>query len=550
MPLSPPAVLRPALRALAVGVALGVTLALLPAVGVGTAPASATSTYLCTGYTGCAKAGYSHAGYKKARSTMWWAMYSGHNCTNYVAYRMVKAGMPNKRPWTGSGNATYWGTSRADLTDRRPMVGSVAWWKANTPGAGSAGHVAYVERVVSRKEIVISEDSWSGDFHWRRLVKDGPGWPAGFIHFRDRKVVADRKARVSGQGADGVTDVGDTLRVDVGSYRPRAAKVSVRWLSDGAPIKGARSAAFRPDAGQVGHRISVAVHARLRGYVNKVATRGAGRVHRGTLTQVQRPVLGGRAQVEHALRLDTGAVSPRAAAVRVAWFADGTRLKGADGRRLDLGPGRAGQRITAQVAYRTPGYRARTVRTATTTVRPGHIGLSEPFATRGTPRPGRTLTAEPGVVSTPKVQRGYRWLRDGRPMKGATDRSYTLTKADIGHRVALRVSLRRPGYERRTLTVAGPGWVRSPTRLRLDATGHRRRAAVEVRVRAAGVPEPGGRVTVRIDGKVKDARVERGRAKVVLRGLPAGRHRVRALYSGTRSTTGGKDQARVRVPRS
>ncbi|MDO9498376.1 MAG: hypothetical protein Q7J48_21900, partial [Nocardioides sp.] len=75
------------------------------------------SAYLCTGYVGCAEAGYSHAGYRTAANTMWWRMYTGHNCTNYAAYRMVKSGLPNERPWTGGGNASEWGLKKAGITD-------------------------------------------------------------------------------------------------------------------------------------------------------------------------------------------------------------------------------------------------------------------------------------------------------------------------------------------------------------------------------------------------------------------------------------------------
>src|SRR3546814_16320717 len=93
---------------------------------------------------------------------------------------MVKIGLPNERPWSGGGNATYWGGSMPRITDDTPRVGAVAWWKANTGPAGSSGHVAYVERVVSADEIVISQDSWGGDFSWA-VVPRGPGtWQRGF----------------------------------------------------------------------------------------------------------------------------------------------------------------------------------------------------------------------------------------------------------------------------------------------------------------------------------------------------------------------------------
>src|SRR5690348_8964061 len=73
------------------------------------APASATVTRLCYGYSACQRAGMSSAGYDRNNSQMYWRMYAGHNCTNYAAYRMVLSGMPNVRPWSGDGNAMNWG---------------------------------------------------------------------------------------------------------------------------------------------------------------------------------------------------------------------------------------------------------------------------------------------------------------------------------------------------------------------------------------------------------------------------------------------------------
>jgi len=141
---------------------------------------------LCTGYAGCANAGYSDHGYGAASGTMYWRQYAGHNCTNYVAYRLITTnGMSATKPWSGTGNANTWGHYNAAITDDVPAVGSVAWWDANAGLGGSSGHVSYVEQVISPTEIIVSDDSASGDFHWRRITRDGTGWPTGFIHFKD-----------------------------------------------------------------------------------------------------------------------------------------------------------------------------------------------------------------------------------------------------------------------------------------------------------------------------------------------------------------------------
>jgi surface antigen len=110
-------------------------------------PASAvTGTRLCHGYADCRTRGYSDHGYAANGGGSYWNMYTGHNCTNYVAYRLVQSGMANVRPPADPGrsnaslSAYLWGLVYASKTDAAPAVGSVAWWAAGS--AGSIGHVA------------------------------------------------------------------------------------------------------------------------------------------------------------------------------------------------------------------------------------------------------------------------------------------------------------------------------------------------------------------------------------------------------------------------
>ncbi len=199
---------RSALALTGVAAALGAGVVVAP-------PAQASVSTLCTGYAGCAALGMGNAGYAQHSGTMYWRMYSGHNCTNYAAYRMVQAGMPNTRPWSGGGNATYWGTSMSRITNGTPSVGAIAWWRAGVKPAGSAGHVAYVEKVVSADEIIVSQDSWNGDFSWTRVTRTSSGWPSGFVHFTDVRL-----QNVSAPVVSGTPKVGSTLSATGGPGAP------------------------------------------------------------------------------------------------------------------------------------------------------------------------------------------------------------------------------------------------------------------------------------------------------------------------------------------
>ena len=91
----------------------------------------------------------------------YWGMDPGHNCTNYVAWRLSQDGV--ERPATSPGNASDWAErARVDgyLVNAVPTVGAIAQWNGNTAGYTSDGHVAYIERVNDDGTILVSEDYW------------------------------------------------------------------------------------------------------------------------------------------------------------------------------------------------------------------------------------------------------------------------------------------------------------------------------------------------------------------------------------------------------
>ncbi|MEO7132541.1 MAG: CHAP domain-containing protein [Dermatophilaceae bacterium] len=154
---------------------------------LGTAGPAQAWTVLCTGFAGCTSSGYSNYGYSAVYTKSFWSQSAGHNCTNYVAYRKIKDGMSSTWPGGSTwGYARDWGTLYSSKTNSTPAVGSVAWWGTEF---SSTGHVAYVEKVISSTEILVSEDNWGGDFRWRRVVRGSDKWPLGFVHFTDKPTV-------------------------------------------------------------------------------------------------------------------------------------------------------------------------------------------------------------------------------------------------------------------------------------------------------------------------------------------------------------------------
>ncbi|GIG23257.1 hypothetical protein Cch01nite_39810 [Cellulomonas chitinilytica] len=141
-------------------------------------PAHAATSYLCT-ETACPNGAQWAAARKiDGKWASYWGQAGGHNCTNYVAWRLQSLGVAS---FLTRGNAEGWArmAAAAGITvDHSPSVGAIAQWDANAGGMTSAGHVAYVE-AVSGDTVTISEDAWNGGaqtgpFRWRNITASTP----------------------------------------------------------------------------------------------------------------------------------------------------------------------------------------------------------------------------------------------------------------------------------------------------------------------------------------------------------------------------------------
>lgn len=526
---------------LAVGLILGVLTLVAPA------PAPASSSYLCVGYQGCASAGYSHAGYGNASGRMYWRMYAGHNCTNYVAYRMIKAGMSTERPWSGSGMAYNWGIANANITDQTPTVGAVAWWNRNSGGVGSSGHVAYVERVISRREIVISQDSWGGDFSWRRLVKDGSGWPSGFIHFKDQvsKVITSTTPPT----VTGTPRVGAPLSATPGGWTGGANWFGYQWLANGVDIPGAIQTTYTPTAADLGATISVRVTAKRTGYTTGVAVSApSGAVAKGAFAVVSPTVVAGTPVVEEVLTATPGTFSPTPERAAVQWRVDGEIIPGATGSRLRLDPSLVGRKVTALTIARGDGFlKAGSYSPPAGPVLAGSIEITRPYAVSGRSRVGETLAIQPGEFTPPDSAFYYTWLRDGAPF-GAHAPTYQLTAADVGHEISAQVRLAKGSYLEK-VQVVPVGLVRTAPTVTAKAKGRPHKAVVKVSVSAPGVSGPSGEVIVKVGGRKVVAPVRDGWARVVVPGLKAGKQPVVVRFRRTEVVEAGRATTNVWVKR-
>jgi hypothetical protein len=156
----------------------------------------------------------------------------------------------------------------------------------------------------------------------------------------------------------------------------------------------------------------------------------------------------------------------------------------------------------------------------------------------GTPRVGSRMTCAPGTWSgTAPLAFSRSWLREGRPIAGATASAYTAVIGDSGRRLSCRVTASNAAGAA-DATSAG---VRVATALALTLTVARQPTLARVLSRgyltAAARCSVACRLTVRASVSTRSRRYLRLRSRVI-------------ASAGARLTRGGRRTLRVRLTRS
>lgn len=503
--------------------------------------ANASSALWCIGFSDCANKGYSDSGYHAHWQNMYWLMYSGRNCVNYAAYREVQAGMPNVRPWNGGGNAVSWGWDNPSITDHTPRVGAIAWWTGGAQGAGSLGHVAYVERVISPTEIVVSESNWGSDFDWR-YINTSQNWPTGFIHWTDRPLVPSVKPSVPGAPA-----VNDVIASNAGSW-PAGTSLSYQWGIAWKPIPGATGWRYRPQANQLGQKLTLTVTASLPGYLPTTMTVGPRTaIAPGTLNGLTSPVISGTVQVGHTLSVSTPQVSPNAAVSGVQWYANGVAIPGATSSTFTPTQDQNGDVLTASVTASRQSFTPLTTFTAgTIPVVSPPIVLNAAGGITGQHLTRAAMAASPGTYSPSDANVAYQWLRNGVPIAGATKQTYYPGAGDLAQTLGVRVSITKAKYLNLVRTYNDRTPIRSTSSVVSVARAGENMVQFTVHVNAFGTT-PTGRVVVTIAGSHYIGTLVNGFAGVTAKNVPAGNLTYGVTYVGDSKSVTSSGGGSVRV---
>lgn len=238
--------------------------------------------------------------------------------------------------------------------------------------------------------------------------------------------------------------VGQTLVATGGTFAPAATRVDYHWKVEGRPEVVAPTYEVRAE--DVGKRISLyATGHRAEHEVTSTPTVGSVLAVAGELQVTGQPTVTGTAHEGGVLEVHRPLViTPQPQSERTLWSIGGAVVENTG--RLTLRAEHVGRQISCSQVYSRAGYAdGRTPcqfagGATSVTVTGNAWTVQTPAAVKGKAKVGKRLRAVLPQLSGPAGSYAYQWLRNGKPIAGATASSYKIRKSDAKRRISIRVT--------------------------------------------------------------------------------------------------------------
>ncbi|MCX5392428.1 hypothetical protein [Streptomyces sp. NBC_00094] len=278
----------------------------------------------------------------------------------------------------------------------------------------------------------------------------GYGYPRGTV-----TVVAPLR-NTAAPKITGTVVVGGKVTAGAGSWTPAAESYAYQWRANGVAIAGATASTYTIPSTLQGKQLSLAVTARKAGHPVVTATSGAAVVKGVAPKPTKVPYVSGSTRVGNKMTAVVGSWSPAPTSFTYQWRANGVAISGATSSTYVPVASTLGKKLTVTVTAHRTGHYSGAYTTAGYTVGTGYAprATAAPYTT-GTVRVGRTLSLNRGTWTPAPTSYAYQWYANGRAVSGATKSWLTLTSAQRGAKITVRVTAHRTGH------YSGVAWTRA-----------------------------------------------------------------------------------------
>lgn len=147
------------------------------------------------------------------------------------------------------------------------------------------------------------------------------------------------------------------------------------------------------------------------------------------------------------------------AAVEVSyqWLRDGAPISGANAATYVLQVGDVGSDVSVIITGQVPGFAPLSVESDAITVNSSSMTATVPATISGKTEVSSVLTVSPGSYSEQGAAEAYQWLAGGAPIPGATGATLTLSSAEVGKAISVRVTASKAGFTDLTYDTATVG---------------------------------------------------------------------------------------------
>jgi HSP20 family molecular chaperone IbpA len=247
---------------------------------------------------------------------------------------------------------------------------------------------------------------------------------------------------------------GQTLGVDMAAWSPADTALTYNWFRSGTKTAVGSGTSYTIQPADVGKTIVVKATGTKAGYTTVTkASKASKKVAAAKQTAVT-PKVAGEPALGATLTADTTGWGPAEVSFTYQWLRDGKTIKGktAATYTTDAKADKA-KSISVKVTGKLAGYTTVTKTSAKvkigvlTTVTPKLVNVTtskDPVKTA--PKAGDTLSVTKGSWGPSSVTLTVEWYRSGVKNPVGTGDTYTLSSADVGKTIKVKVTGTKPGY--------------------------------------------------------------------------------------------------------